>query len=96
VEELLAGVNVARERLARVSAILKRFRQSVLAAACSGRLTAERREAKGDAEPVQHFLKRLIGDRRQLPEVTGSDDIPPTWAQATFGFLAEPSLRGGP
>jgi type I restriction enzyme S subunit len=44
VEEVLARVNAARERLAKVPAILKRFRQSVLAAACSGRLTAEWRE----------------------------------------------------
>ena len=41
VEELLARVNVVRERLAKVKEILKRFRQSVLSAACSGRLTAD-------------------------------------------------------
>ena len=53
VEELLAGVNVARERLGRVPAILKRFRQAVLAAACSGRLTEDWRQehAHGNAEP---------------------------------------------
>ena len=39
VEVLLASVNAAREHLARVPAILKRFRQAVLAAACEGRLT---------------------------------------------------------
>jgi type I restriction enzyme S subunit len=39
VEELLARVNAARERLARVPTILKRFRQAVLATACSGRLS---------------------------------------------------------
>jgi type I restriction enzyme S subunit len=39
VEELLARGNAARERLAKVPALLKRFRQSVLAAACSGQLT---------------------------------------------------------
>jgi type I restriction enzyme S subunit len=43
-EALLAGVNAARQRLAKVPAILKRFRQSVLAAACSGELTADWRE----------------------------------------------------
>src|SRR5262249_21223907 len=37
VEAVLAQVNAARDRLNRVPAILKRFRQSVLAAACSGR-----------------------------------------------------------
>jgi type I restriction enzyme S subunit len=43
VEELLARVNGTKERLAKVSAILKRFRQSVLAAACSGQLTGRAR-----------------------------------------------------
>lgn len=38
---LLARVNGCRARLARVPAILKRFRQAVLAAATSGALTAE-------------------------------------------------------
>jgi type I restriction enzyme S subunit len=41
VEELLPRVNAAKERLAKVWVILKRFRQAVLAAACSGRLTAD-------------------------------------------------------
>jgi type I restriction enzyme S subunit len=45
VEEVLARVNAARERLAKVPAILKRFRQSVLAAAYSGRLTVEWRRS---------------------------------------------------
>lgn len=39
VETLLADVNAARERLAKVPAILKCFRQSLLVAACSGELT---------------------------------------------------------
>ena len=52
VEALLARVNAARQRLAKVPAILKRFRQSVLAAACSGRLTADWRE--GDDESNGH------------------------------------------
>ena len=43
-EEVLACVDAARERLAEKPTILKRFRQSVLAAACSGRLTADWRE----------------------------------------------------
>jgi type I restriction enzyme S subunit len=41
VEELLARVNATKERLAKVSLIFKRFRQAVLAAACSGRLTED-------------------------------------------------------
>jgi len=46
VEALLARVQAARARLAKVPALLKRFRQSVLAGACSGQLTADWREAK--------------------------------------------------
>lgn len=44
VDELLTQVNAVRARLARLPAMLKRFRQSVLSAACSGKLTEEWRE----------------------------------------------------
>lgn len=43
-EKLLAKVNACGDRLDKIPTILKRFRQSVLAAACSGRLTADWRE----------------------------------------------------
>jgi type I restriction enzyme S subunit len=43
-EGLLGKVAASRERLARVPQLLKRFRQSVLAAACTGKLTADWRE----------------------------------------------------
>jgi type I restriction enzyme S subunit len=59
VEEVLGRVNSVRERLARVQAILKRFRQSVLSAACSGRLTADWREKHADVEPACDLLGRI-------------------------------------
>lgn len=43
-EEVLGRVRGCQERLDKVPKILKRFRQSVLATACSGRLTADWRE----------------------------------------------------
>lgn len=46
-DALLARVDACRERLDRVPAILKRFRQSVLAAATTGELTREWREDRG-------------------------------------------------
>lgn len=46
-DRLLGRVDACRERLDRIPAILKRFRQSVLAAATSGELTREWREARG-------------------------------------------------
>jgi len=49
VEALLARVNASRERLDRVSVMLKAFRQAVLAAACSGRLTEGWRNSTFDS-----------------------------------------------
>ena len=43
-ERLLAKVEACKERLNKIPTLLKRFRQSVLAAACTGRLTADWRE----------------------------------------------------
>ncbi len=48
VEALLAQVQAARDRLERVQQILKRFRQAVLAAGCSGELTASWRNEPGE------------------------------------------------
>lgn len=45
-EKLLHRVDACKERLDKIPSILKRFRQSVLSAACSGRLTADWREEK--------------------------------------------------
>ncbi len=47
VEQLLAKVEASRGHLAHVPAILRRFRQAVLAAACSGKLTEEWRSVHG-------------------------------------------------
>jgi type I restriction enzyme S subunit len=46
-DRLLARVDACRERVERVPGIIKRFRQSVLAEATSGKLTEEWREAQG-------------------------------------------------
>lgn len=45
-KSVLDKVSTCKERLERIPNILKRFRQSVLAAACSGRLTANWREER--------------------------------------------------
>ena len=67
-ERLLSRVDAAQARLATIPRILKRFRQSVLAAACSGRLTADWREINAEIEPAAKFLKRIQVDRRALWE----------------------------
>jgi len=65
VDELLGRVNAARERLARVPAILKRFRQSVLAAACSGRLTEDWRNNSADEANAKSLLARIESLRHE-------------------------------
>lgn len=70
-EQLLAAASTTRARLARVPILLKRFRQSVLAAACSGRLTADWREQNPDMEPAAKFLERILIERRAKWEAEG-------------------------
>ncbi|MEW6573874.1 MAG: restriction endonuclease subunit S [Bacillota bacterium] len=62
-EKLLTKVDNCKERLDRIPVILKRFRQSVLAAACSGRLTADWREKNPDVEPASELLRRIKKER---------------------------------
>lgn len=102
-ETVLARVNNARERLARVPAILKRFRQSVLAAACSGRLTADWREQHPDVEPALSIVERITHKRKTqsskapLPEVVDSGelpDVPAEWIYVCFGTVIG-ELRNG-
>ena len=70
-EALLAHVNVAKEHLARVPPLMKQFRQSMLAAACSGRLTKEWRREHPDVEPASELLKRIQEERIKRAKAEG-------------------------
>jgi type I restriction enzyme S subunit len=97
VEELLARVNAARERLTRAPAILKRFRQSVLAAACSGRLTADWRKNHPNSCSALPLLHDLLasraagsnGSRTEAMAAEGSEneDVPNGWVLASMDQL---------
>jgi type I restriction enzyme S subunit len=97
VEELLASVNAARERLARVPAILKRFRQAVLGAACDGRLTAEWREAHPNrqievslnalAPRLDSRPRRGVPESVDTPEVIDSLELPESWGAFSVAQL---------
>ncbi|EGR1070792.1 type I restriction endonuclease subunit S [Vibrio cholerae] len=67
-DEVLAQVDTIKARLDGIPAILKRFRQSVLAAAVSGKLTEEWR---GSRDYIQYGL--------QLAKRDQSLDIPENW-----------------
>jgi len=59
-DELLARVNAARERLAKIPDIMKRFRQAVLTAAVTGKLTEDWREKNQDKTRVNWETKEFF------------------------------------
>ncbi|MCL1126655.1 restriction endonuclease subunit S [Shewanella surugensis] len=92
-DELLAQVERTQARLDAIPAILKSFRQSVLAAAVSGKLTEEWRgenelDAKGDLKNELSFYD----DKKRKIEATSShyvvtDHFSPLWEISTFTEL---------
>jgi type I restriction enzyme, S subunit len=91
--ELLGKVDACQQRLAKIPVLLKRFRQSVLAAACSGRLTADWREENPNVEDASWLVAELerihkaAGGHKKGNAAPPSDeahdlsaeDLPPTW-----------------
>ncbi len=104
VEALLTHVNAARERLSRVPLIMKRFRQAVLAAACSGRLTDGWREANPDVETASLLVEKIIkshnndvkafGGKAGTPTEGVHDisevEIPDSWTICELKYLSKP------
>jgi type I restriction enzyme S subunit len=70
IEELTGRSRRAREALEAVPPLLDKLRQSVLAAAFSGRLTADWRANNPDVEPAHVLLERIKNERRQRWEET--------------------------
>ena len=109
-EELLASVNSTKERLSKVLLILRRFRQSVLAAVCSGRLTADWRENNPVSESVEALLENIKRRRLQQAITTSqkqqidalysnqeegdSNSLPERWTYLALDKLCE-SLQYG-
>jgi type I restriction enzyme S subunit len=71
--ELMAPLRRAREGIARLPEVLRRFRQSVLADAYSGRLTEEWRRRQGAYEPLGPRLARAFASRREAYETARSE-----------------------
>ncbi|HEY2934412.1 MAG TPA: restriction endonuclease subunit S [Acidobacteriota bacterium] len=101
IEALLAQVNAARERLARVPKILKRFRQAILAAACSGRLTEDWRKSNPQGDGVKKLLADVLSRRKHRtkesglgryhepcqPDTTFLSEVPEEWELASMDQL---------
>ncbi len=85
VERILDRVNAARARLDRVPTTLKRFRQAVLATACSGQLTADWREKNAIVDGTGLLLHKL--GISAISEGIPDDNIPVSWRWVKFGSL---------
>ena len=102
---LLARIDAARARLDRIPGLLKRFRQSVLAAATSGELTEEWRGASGgefgqevvknDAARKAKMLDGIIELKKkkssQNSQISKDHlfEIPNAWAFTSWGAVSE-------
>ena len=82
VDALLARMATTGERLGRVPAVLTRFRQSVLAAACSGRLTAGWRVGRLQEVGAAFRLQTNNGHAKEEP--AKPTDVPDDWRWTTF------------
>jgi type I restriction enzyme S subunit len=99
-DELLVQVDSLKARIDGIPSLLKRFRQSVLAAATSGRLTEEWRATNPVGESAEEYLEKVIQARRQSPVVKFKEPIspdlekndfeaPPGWMIASVSNFAE-------
>lgn len=86
-----AGRHVATARRA-----IERFRQAVLAAACSGRLTADWREKSPIKESAQSIVSAIenarYGERRRKnadPTTLSDEGLPLGWCWTTLGALVD-------
>jgi len=78
IEELRERSQKARSHLSAIPNLCDKFRQSVLAAAFRGDLTADWREQNPDVEPASVLLERIRRDRhdRKSPESVDSSQLP--------------------
>lgn len=95
IDALFTRLDAAVDALRRVRANLKRYRASVLRAACSGELLDNDPAGKGSGELAKTLVARLVAGRtgRNQPLEPNSDDLPslpPGWTWATLDQLGQP------
>jgi restriction endonuclease S subunit len=83
-EKLLGKVETCQQRLAKIPVLLKRFRQSVLGAACSGRLTADWRE-ENNKDSADCLLKSLGVESLQKDDF----DLQENWRWVGLGDIVQ-------
>jgi type I restriction enzyme, S subunit len=82
-ERLMDKLDSCQTRLAKIPLLLKKFRQAVLAAACSGKLTADWREHNPETGPHELAPDAM---RYQIVEPGGGlPELPETWQWTPLG-----------
>lgn len=106
IEQLFAESRTAREALEGVPALIKRFRQAVLAKAFRGELT----ERDPNDEPASALLERIRVERRvkskgvkskrevepEPPDISELPELPEGWEWTTLGGVFDVSPGGTP
>jgi len=69
-DAIMPRIDSVKERLEKIPAILKRFRQSVLTAAVTGKLTEKWREEHPEVESVEALLEKARGFKKALHQNT--------------------------
>lgn len=85
-EAVMGKLDGIRKRMDKIPVILKRFRQSVLAAACSGRLTADWRAIHSD----EKVMEELLAFAAQEPD---GGELPESWIRCRVGDVI--TLKNG-
>jgi type I restriction enzyme, S subunit len=109
-EKLLSKVDACQQRLVKIPILLKRFRQSLLAAACSGRLTADWRDENSlclapPAKPQNNgfdvnFLTEDLPDGWQVQRVDDAATIidclhkTPKYADSGYPMVRVTDVKG--
>lgn len=86
-DQIMPKIDEVKERLERIPQILKRFRQSIIATACSGRLTADWRGNHPDVESASKIVEWLINTKKKkskypvaIEKIDNTlNGIPATW-----------------
>ena len=88
VEAFLTHINAARDKLSRVPLIMKKFRQAVLAAACSGRLTEGWREENPDKLSTIDVIDFINANKKKITDPSEyNGDYPESWIPIKIGDL---------
>jgi type I restriction enzyme S subunit len=83
-DKILINVDTDTARLKKIPGILKKFRQSVLSAACTGKLTTDWRENK------QGGLNSNSADMSNAESVEKIIDVPESWKWTSLHSICDP------